>query len=98
MIVSDNTIGEIDESFDKFANYIEIEHRYGEYSEYEHLRMNGVVVKVGDEVKAGQLIGYGGATGWLADLGPHLHFMVGKYGRTIADYQTLEIIWTRKFV
>jgi len=87
----DSDTGGIEKKFEEFGNYIEIQHANGECSEYEHLRKNGALVKPGDEVKRGQVIGYSGATGWLAQLGPHLHFMVGKYGKTIKNYHTLKI-------
>lgn len=94
-IKSDSDIGGTDEKFDVYGNYIEIEHTNNEYSEYEHLKKDGSVVNVGDEVKEGQIIGYSGATGWIANLGPHLHFMVGKYGKTVEEYQTFKIIWRK---
>ncbi len=75
--------------FEKDENFIEIRHaifsRDGrlladEYSYYGHLKKNGSHVKVGDKVKKGQIIGYSGATGWMANIPePHLHFMVGRY-------------------
>lgn len=89
---SDSNIGGAGKEFEPLGNFIEIEHDNNEYSEYEHLRKDGVLVKAGDRVKKGQLIGYSGATGWLARLGPHLHFMVGKYGEG-DGYETLEIVW-----
>ena len=39
-----------------------------------HLTKNGSLVKVGDNLRKGQVIGYSGATG-LAGY-PHLHFVV----------------------
>ena len=57
------------------GNRIVIQHKNGEYTAYEHLRYKGVVVKVGQKVKKGQLIGYGGNTGW-STIGPLLHFEV----------------------
>lgn len=78
--------------FDELGNYIEIRHDNDEYSMYEHLRKDGAVVKLGDNVKRGQIIGYTGATGWLAHLGPHLHFMVGKYADETMDYSTYETV------
>lgn len=92
-IKSDSDIGGPDKSFEGFGNFIEIEHSNSEYSEYEHLRRGGVLVKIGDKVRQGQIIGYSGNTGWMAHLGPHLHFMVGKYGRKVSDYETMEIVW-----
>ena len=94
-IKQDSDIGGPDESFDKFGNYIEMEHPNGEYSIYEHIRKDGALVKKGDKVKAGQIIGYSGNTGWMAHLGPHLHFDVHKYHEPFGseDYKTLEIRW-----
>lgn len=90
---TDSDIGGESKEFEGLANFIEILHSHDEYSEYEHLRKDGALVKVGDKVKRGQVIGYTGATGWLAHLGPHLHLMVGKYGASDEDYETLEIVW-----
>jgi len=58
------------------ANYITIYHEDGTFSQYMHLKKNGSVVKVGDKVKKGDIIGFSGNTGWSR--GPHLHFMVFK--------------------
>ncbi len=80
-----STRGGTTKKFEKHGNFVEIKHKNGEYSIYEHLR-KGLCVKLYDNVKKGQTIGYTGATGWLAHLGPHLHFMVGIY-----NYRTLEI-------
>ncbi len=57
-----------------FNNKIIILHSDGTFAEYVHLRQNGSVVKVGDEVGQGQHIGFSGNTGWSK--GPHLHFSV----------------------
>jgi len=94
---SDSNIGGEEKEMETMGNFIELKHDNEEYSEYEHLRKGGVIVKVGDKVKKGQVIGFTGATGYLAHLGPHLHFMVGKYGKTVDDYKTLEIVWENNF-
>lgn len=96
-VKQDSTIGGSDESFDQFGNYIEIQHQNEEYSIYEHIRKDGAVVKIGDKVKRGQIIGYSGKTGWIAHLDPHLHFDVHKYHRPYGaeDYKTLEIRWKK---
>jgi len=93
-VKQDSDIGGAEKSFDKDGNYIEIKHLNEEYSIYEHIQKSGSLVKVGDKVKAGQIIGYSGRTGWIAHLGPHLHFDVHKYfGPGKEDYETLEICW-----
>ena len=74
--------------FEKYENFIEIRHDNDEYSYYGHIKKGGAVVKIGDKVKAGQIIGYSGRVGWLANLAnePHLHFMVGRY-----NYKTMKV-------
>lgn len=91
-----NECGE-DQSYDVLGNYIEIQHSHGEYSIYEHIRQHGSIVKVGDKVKTGQVIGYSGKTGWIATLGSHLHFEVHTYfGNKPDDYRTLNIRWKKE--
>lgn len=65
-----------------FANYIIILHDDGTMAAYSHLMSNGVNVKPGDQVKAGQSIGRSGNTGWSS--APHLQFEVFKANQTIA--------------
>lgn len=56
------------------ANFVCIKHSDGTYGEYTHLQKNGVLVHLGQSVKAGQLIARSGNTGFTT--GPHLHFAV----------------------
>jgi Membrane proteins related to metalloendopeptidases len=63
------------------ANYIVIYHEDGTSARYIHLKHNGSKVEIGDEVKAGDVIGYSGNTGWSS--GPHLHFEVNQPGKNI---------------
>lgn len=58
------------------GNYIIIKHN-DEFTQYEHLKFKGVLVKVGEIVKQGQTIGYSGNTGYSG--GPHLHFECQRY-------------------
>lgn len=63
-------------------NYVWIEHDEGYRSVYVHLQQGfrrKVSIKAGDRVKAGQLIGYSGNSGWST--GPHLHVEVQKPSR-----------------
>ncbi len=96
-VKQDSDDGGPDKRFDSLGNYIEIEHRCKEYSIYEHIKKNGSKVKIGDKVKKGQVIGLSGNTGWVAQLGPHLHFDVHKYHEPFGpkDYETIEIRWKR---
>lgn len=57
-----------------FSNLLMIQHADGTLGEYLHLQQNGVLVKVGDEVQAGDLVARSGNTG--CSTGPHLHFHV----------------------
>ncbi len=61
-------------SFRESVNFILIRHPDGTYGEYVHLRRGGARVKPGDKVKARQLLGESGNTGYTQ--GPHLHFAV----------------------
>lgn len=45
------------------GDYVWVRHRDGTVASYLHLRHNGAAVKVGQAVKAGQLLGYSGCTG-----------------------------------
>ncbi len=58
------------------SNFISILHEDGTIAQYSHLKKNGVRVRLGQSVKAGEVIGYSGATGYVT--GPHLHFVVLK--------------------
>lgn len=60
------------------GNVIVIQHADSSRAGYWHLQFNGVLVKPGDTVQQGQLIGYSGKTGYT--LFPHLHFIVWRSG------------------
>ncbi len=59
-----------------YGNYVMIDHGGGKVSIYGHLCE--VVAEPGQEVTAGQLIGYVGSTGYST--GPHLHFEMQQDG------------------
>jgi len=56
-----------------------IDHGYGYESLYAH--MSKIIVKPGEKVKRGQLIGYVGNTG--RSTGPHLHYEIRKNGKPV---------------
>jgi hypothetical protein len=74
MARGDSTEGGCDEKFASKANYVVVSHEDG--MEEQYLHFSAVVVKPGEHVKQGQLLGFSGATGWSC--GPHLHFKVAS--------------------
>ncbi|MFL5319655.1 MAG: M23 family metallopeptidase [Myxococcaceae bacterium] len=70
----DTTQGGCGEEYAAYANYVILAHAGGYETQYLHFQK--VVVKEGDKVKAGDVIGYSGKTGWAC--GSHLHFKVTK--------------------
>ncbi len=72
MARGDSTEGACSESAAGKSNYIVIAHGKGYETQYLHL--SRVIVKPGQKVRAGELLGYSGKTGWSC--GPHLHFKV----------------------
>lgn len=71
--VKDNVPGEMDESQPE-GNCVVIRHPNNEYSMLAHLKQNSILVKVGDHVQQGQVIGLCGNSGNSSE--PHLHFQV----------------------
>ncbi|SES25241.1 Peptidase family M23 [Gracilibacillus ureilyticus] len=69
----DNPIGEMDENQPE-GNCVIIEHAGSEYSLVAHLKQGSIVVKEGDIVKQGNLIGECGNSGNSSE--PHIHFQV----------------------
>jgi hypothetical protein len=70
----DSTQGACDPKMAQYANYVVVAHEGGVETQYLHF--SAVVVKPGDKVRKGQLLGYSGNTGWSC--GPHLHFKVAR--------------------
>ncbi|RME85048.1 MAG: M23 family peptidase, partial [Zetaproteobacteria bacterium] len=62
-----------------FGQFVEIDHGFGYRTRYGHL--SNIVVKPGQIVEAGQLIGRIGSSG--RSTGPHLHFEVHRYHRPL---------------
>jgi hypothetical protein len=70
------TEGRPDPSFSNKANYVAIMHADRSVGYYIHLAPRGVLVKLGQQVHAGEAIAYSGNTGFT--YGPHLHFGVRR--------------------
>ncbi|MEO1050776.1 MAG: peptidoglycan DD-metalloendopeptidase family protein [Bacteroidota bacterium] len=66
-----------------YGNQVEIDHGFGYRTKYAH--MQTFVVKVGDQVKRGQLIGYVGSTG--GSTAPHVHYEIIKDNQKVDPIQ-----------
>lgn len=75
-VKEDSNVGGRDPKFEKFGNFIKVYHDDGTIGSYVHLQKNGSLVKKGDQIEKGEIIGLSGNTGWSS--GPHLHFMVAQ--------------------
>lgn len=69
--LDDNVPGQMNDR-QPLGNYVVLDHGNGEFSFLAHLQKGSVLVKVGDEVKAGQRLGLCGNTGNSSE--PHLHY------------------------
>lgn len=67
------------------GNFVRVRHVDGSAAIYAHLMYRGVAVAVGENVAAGQLLGYSGATGDVEE--PHLHFAVTRTERNAAGWK-----------
>ncbi|AHC16814.1 M23 family metallopeptidase [Salinispira pacifica] len=73
-VKEDSNIGGRSVNYGRHGNYILIMHEDGTFGNYVHLKQNGALVEVGQEVEQGEQIGLSGNTGRSS--GPHLHFDV----------------------
>lgn len=68
-------------SYDRngYGYYVLVRHRNGLETLYGHL--SKIIVEIGQEVRAGEILGLGGSTG--RSTGPHLHFEIRYQGLSI---------------
>jgi murein DD-endopeptidase MepM/ murein hydrolase activator NlpD len=87
---SDSKKGGASYKFINDGNYIIIKHDDSTSAAYWHLDYNGVLVKPGDTITAGQPIGKVGSTGFSS--GPHLHFEIYYFDK-FGKYHTLKTVF-----
>jgi murein DD-endopeptidase MepM/ murein hydrolase activator NlpD len=75
----DGTVIRADRASRGYGNHVRIDHGFGYTTLYAH--MSKTNVKVGSEVKRGEIIGYVGNTG--KSVGPHLHYEVRKNDKPV---------------
>ena len=75
----DGKISKVRRSRRGYGNHVIINHGYGYKTLYAHMKK--YVVKKGQKVKRGEVIGFVGSTG--TSVAPHLHYEVHKDGRKI---------------
>lgn len=73
----DGVIARADNTAQGYGNHVVINHGYGYETLYGH--MTKFVVRVGQQVKRGQIIGFVGSTG--LSTAPHVHYEVIKHGQ-----------------
>ena len=75
----DGVVSKVRRSKRGYGNYVKINHGFGYETLYAH--MSKYIVKKGQKVKSGEVIGYVGNTG--ISTAPHLHYEVRKDKRKI---------------
>jgi len=74
-----------------YGNYVKIDHGYSYETLYAH--MSDLVVKIGDRVQRGDLLGYLGSTGRSS--GPHLHYSIYRNGQAVNPRHYLKLEETK---
>jgi murein DD-endopeptidase MepM/ murein hydrolase activator NlpD len=90
-VKDDSNTGGSDPIYWNHTNFIVIMHPNGEYSRYDHLRHTSSKVKIGQYVRAGEVIARLGMTGYTYL--PHLHFQVFVITgiNMWTDFDTIEV-------
>ena len=66
-----------------WGNYVIIDHGNNEFSEISHFKQHSIIVKQGDRVARGQLLGHCGNTG--LSMAPHIHYQLQNASTIGAD-------------
>jgi len=72
--IEDNSPGGVSNVQQLEGNVVVIDHGNGEFSSLAHFKKDSIVVKVGDSIKKGQLLGQCGNSGNSSE--PHIHYQV----------------------
>ncbi|XOS92163.1 M23 family metallopeptidase [Brevibacillus laterosporus] len=72
------------------GNHVIIDHGNGEYSVTAHLKTGSLTVKVGDQVKRGEVIGLCGNSGNSSEA--HIHFQVSN-SPEVMENKSVRIKW-----
>ena len=73
------------------SNVVRVDHGAGWQTVYVHMRRDSVAVQVGEEVKAGDFLGYLASSG--NSTGPHIHFEIEHHGRPVETFLDPETFW-----
>ena len=92
--VPDNAIGSLN-PYSALGNMVLLEHQKGEVSVLAHLKLGSTRVKVGDQIKAGDVIGSCGNSGNSTK--PHLHYHLQDTS-IIQDGKGIKIYFQKVFV
>lgn len=80
--IPDNTPPSVNRE-QSWGNYVIIDHGNNEFSEISHFKQHSIVVKEGDRVARGQLLGHCGNTG--LSMAPHIHYQLQNASTIGAD-------------
>jgi len=80
VVTANGKVQKVDFEPMSLGHYIVVRHKYGFYTKYGHF--DKIVVKKGQEVRRGQIVGYMGNSG--LSTGPHLHYEV-RIGTHVVD-------------
>lgn len=92
----DNKPGQLN-SFNFLGNYIMIQHSSEAFSVLGHLQQGSVLVKAGQNVRAGEMLAKCGNSGYSTD--PHLHYHVQDsaiFAEIDTDYKRIDIAKGKK--